>query len=322
MWAGLVAIADQGRTLAGLGSLDGATQTLPALYELPQSDFNDIITGNNGFAAGPGYDLVTGRGSPIANQLIPALAGVQSISGRIFQDNNGDGIFNTGDLSLAGVTVDLDASNGTLVQTTTTNAQGQYVFNSVPLGTYDIEQVLPVNEVQIPASQADVLTVASAAITGQNFADFPPVISDANNGDSDYLVLDATGTDLEIFSGSSAQGTPLYQVPLADLPSLTLNLSGADQTLDVDFSNGDPIPAGGITLNGDAAQTTTLNIIGQNPSQTFSMSDTQLTLAGGGTINYAPLGTLGVSNATVQYGGDFATIQQLDVNAGSTFIFG
>jgi hypothetical protein len=28
-------------------------------------DFHDIVAGNNGYPAGPGYDLVTGIGSPI-----------------------------------------------------------------------------------------------------------------------------------------------------------------------------------------------------------------------------------------------------------------
>jgi len=76
MWAGIIAIADQGRATAGLGSLDGATQTLPSLYKLPSSDFHDVTTGNNGYAAGKGYDLVTGRGTPVANTLVPGLAGV------------------------------------------------------------------------------------------------------------------------------------------------------------------------------------------------------------------------------------------------------
>jgi hypothetical protein len=76
MFAGLVAIADQGRALQGQSSLDGATQTLPTLYSLPESDFHDITTGSNGtYSATPGYDLVTGRGTPIANLLVPALAG-------------------------------------------------------------------------------------------------------------------------------------------------------------------------------------------------------------------------------------------------------
>lgn len=75
-WAGLIAIADQGRVQNGMGTLDGASETLPTLYALPSSDFHDITSGFNGKNAGPGYDLVTGRGSPIANLLVPDLAGV------------------------------------------------------------------------------------------------------------------------------------------------------------------------------------------------------------------------------------------------------
>ncbi len=78
-WAGLIAIADQGRALAGLGSLSGASQTLPDLYALPQSDFHDITTGTTtgtpNYSAGPGYDLATGRGSPIANLVVGGLIG-------------------------------------------------------------------------------------------------------------------------------------------------------------------------------------------------------------------------------------------------------
>ena len=78
-WASIVAIADQGRALAGLGSLDGATQALPAIYSLPTADFRDIVsgtsTGTPRYSAGPGYDLVTGRGSPVANAVITDLSG-------------------------------------------------------------------------------------------------------------------------------------------------------------------------------------------------------------------------------------------------------
>jgi subtilase family serine protease len=75
MWAGLVAIADQGRAAKGLKPLDGATGTLPALYSLPSTDFHDIASGSNAqYSATTGYDLVTGLGSPIANNLVPALA--------------------------------------------------------------------------------------------------------------------------------------------------------------------------------------------------------------------------------------------------------
>ena len=74
IWAGLIAIADQGRAVAGSTPLTGDTQTLPALYSLPAADFHDIVSGNNGDPAEPGYDLASGLGTPVANLLVPALA--------------------------------------------------------------------------------------------------------------------------------------------------------------------------------------------------------------------------------------------------------
>ena len=79
-WAGLIAIVNQERVDAGGTTLDGPTQTLPALYELYSdpakysSDFHDITSGYNVYPAGIGYDFVTGIGTPIANQLVPDLA--------------------------------------------------------------------------------------------------------------------------------------------------------------------------------------------------------------------------------------------------------
>jgi hypothetical protein len=73
MWAAVIAVADQGRVLAGEGTMDGATQTLPGLYALSSADFHDVTTGDNGFAAGVGYDLVTGRGTPIVNLVVNDL---------------------------------------------------------------------------------------------------------------------------------------------------------------------------------------------------------------------------------------------------------
>jgi hypothetical protein len=76
-WAGLLTIADQGRT-ASQGNL-GSTGTLAELYSLGSGStytnyFNDVTTGSAGAnSAGTGYDLATGFGSPKANALINAL---------------------------------------------------------------------------------------------------------------------------------------------------------------------------------------------------------------------------------------------------------
>jgi subtilase family serine protease len=82
VWAGIVAIADQyaGRHLGFIN---------PAIYQIGRSAryhraFHDVTKGNNtvqvgsvtvkGFDAGPGWDPVTGWGSPDAQVLIPLLA--------------------------------------------------------------------------------------------------------------------------------------------------------------------------------------------------------------------------------------------------------
>jgi subtilase family serine protease len=70
-WAALIALANQGRAQLGEGSLAHAVADL---YQVPYSDYHDITSGNNGFFnAAPGYDLVTGNGTPVANLLVPDL---------------------------------------------------------------------------------------------------------------------------------------------------------------------------------------------------------------------------------------------------------
>jgi len=85
-WAGLIALADQERGQLGLGSLN-QTQTQTEIYNLPASDFHDVVFGDNGYPAGPGYDFVTGRGSPIANRVIAGLAAPLTTSNRLLSFN-------------------------------------------------------------------------------------------------------------------------------------------------------------------------------------------------------------------------------------------
>jgi subtilase family serine protease len=82
LWAGVIALADQqaGRHLGFVN---------PALYAIARSGayhraFHDVVTGDNslvtpagvfaGYNAGPGWDPVTGWGSPDAQYLVPLLA--------------------------------------------------------------------------------------------------------------------------------------------------------------------------------------------------------------------------------------------------------
>ncbi len=53
------------------------TETQQALYSLPQSDYNVITSGFNGYTANAGYNLVTGLGTPVANLLVGDLVAYQ-----------------------------------------------------------------------------------------------------------------------------------------------------------------------------------------------------------------------------------------------------
>jgi hypothetical protein len=78
-WAALLAIADQA---AGQSGPLTSSQMLTRIYAAysttgPTYAFHDVTSGaNSSYSAGPGYDLVTGLGSPRANVVVAALAGV------------------------------------------------------------------------------------------------------------------------------------------------------------------------------------------------------------------------------------------------------
>jgi len=101
-WAGLVAIVNQGRAAAGESSLNSTTpaDTQQALYMLPQNDYNAITSGNNGYTASAGYNLVTGLGTPVANLLVPDLIAYQgagtTYSGSTVAPLQNSGLVNTG----------------------------------------------------------------------------------------------------------------------------------------------------------------------------------------------------------------------------------
>ncbi len=61
----------------------------------------------------------------------------RSVSGTIWNDGDRDGVVDTGEARLAGVTVEV-LSGTTVVATTTTDASGNYSFTGLASGTYDV----------------------------------------------------------------------------------------------------------------------------------------------------------------------------------------
>ena len=82
-WAGITALANQARAMLSKGPIGDLNPVLYSIYHSARyaTDFHDITVGNDqlvgstvGFAAGSGYDVASGIGSPIVDQLIVDLA--------------------------------------------------------------------------------------------------------------------------------------------------------------------------------------------------------------------------------------------------------
>jgi subtilase family serine protease len=82
-WAGITALANQARANLGKGPIGAINPTLYAIYHSARyaTDFHDITVGNNqevgtpiGYSAATGYDLPSGIGTPIVDQLVVDLA--------------------------------------------------------------------------------------------------------------------------------------------------------------------------------------------------------------------------------------------------------
>jgi hypothetical protein len=73
-WAAIIAIADQGRAIAGKGSLDGGTETLPTLYALAPGNYNPVSPVRRmRLTATATANTATGLGTPVGPNLISGL---------------------------------------------------------------------------------------------------------------------------------------------------------------------------------------------------------------------------------------------------------
>jgi subtilase family serine protease len=197
LWAGIIAITNQGRTLAGLTTLDGATQTLPMLYSLSSADFHDITSGNNGYAAGTGYDLVTGRGTPLVEKVVADLVGTGTVtnpvptigaltisSGEVVSGANitltASGVSEIGG-TITAVTFYRESNSTTGLQTAADTLVGTGVQNGsswtitlstsgLAAGTYTYYAVATDGSGVSSAASSTTLSVTVPAVTNDNFA--------------------------------------------------------------------------------------------------------------------------------------------------------
>ncbi len=187
--AGLMAIVNQGRTLNGQGTFNATNpqQALSALYSVPSGDFHDITTGTiyTGFfygvftgpvySAGPGYDEVTGLGTPVGNSLANDLAAYTGASTQLPSATTSLTVVSTAtqtvSFKLSGV--NYTAANASFGQSVTLTATvsagnasanaptGEVTFDAVPLfGGNDVV----LGTVNLPADGSGQATLTTTSV--------------------------------------------------------------------------------------------------------------------------------------------------------------
>ncbi len=261
-WAALIAIADQGRALAGLPSLDSASRTLPTIYALPTTgsilDLRDITSGNSSgpggsLPSGVGYDFVTGLGSPKVDlvgqdlPLIQGLVGLSNVSGEVFNDANGNGSLDNGESGLAGWTVYEDLNNNGVLDPITNNT---FTSSNVPKSIHST----PVTSTNVVSG----LTANIDKVTVTINVSFPI------DGDLTINLVSPNNTTVT-----------LYQVFGTGLTSgTTLSVSNFSNTT-FDDAAADPIGSNGLSYNGTFQPSTPLAaLFGSSPNGTWKLQIT------------------------------------------------
>ena len=219
-WAGLVAIADQLRSSQGLGSLDGPTETLPYLYALNAADFHDITSGNNGYPAGPGYNMVTGIGSPRADALVPDLASFSAPDLTVAATHSGN--FTQGDV---GDTYTITVGNAGNAATSGTVS----LVDSLPSGLTATAFSGPgwtTNLATLTATRNDALAA------GVSYPALTLTVNVAANAPTSVINTATVSGGGEVYAGGDTATDPTTIIQLVDL-SITSTHSGIFQQGDV-----------------------------------------------------------------------------------------
>jgi len=88
----------------------------------------------------------------------------------VFNDANGNGIQDSGEAALSGVTIQLKNNAGIVIATTTTDALGGYRFPNLPAGTYTITETDPTGFVSTTLNNVGINLTAGTTAT-VNFGD-------------------------------------------------------------------------------------------------------------------------------------------------------
>jgi hypothetical protein len=111
----------------------------------------------------------------------------------------------------------------------------------------------------------------------------------AENNVYRIVVDSADPSKADVFINNNTP-TPTYVATIAGLSQWTLDAVSGDQLI-VDFSNGNPLPAGGLRYTGLAGGGDGLTIVGTSAADTVFATATQITVNGAAAINFTNIAT-------------------------------
>jgi len=165
-----------GNYLLAFSLLDGHHFTLTGQGDETTDSDAEITSGRTAAFSIAADENITGWDAGMTANDSPERTGIR-IGDRIWLDTNKNGLQDEGEPGVPSATVNLLSDpSGTLVLTSLTDAEGQYVFENVPAGSYRLELLLPDNLVFTTAdaggddidSDADPATGRTAAFAVEN----------------------------------------------------------------------------------------------------------------------------------------------------------
>ncbi len=329
-WAGLIAVVNQGRVLAGAGTLDGPTETLPYLYAMPSADFNDIVSGSNGgYNAGSGYDEATGLGSPKANLLINDLANYGTASKFVITANPPASVIAGDRFAVAvaaensngnldpefngSVTISLssDPTGAALGGTLTVNAvRGEAVFDNLTIGVLGSGYQFTAKTANFPSLTTSKFSIISnptpwqgTYYPGPTDASLRAAINAAESNGFSSNVIELVNANY-LYSDSASGAIVVQNASSLASKTLTIVGVGAGSTV--------------IEPNGGGWQDRLFEIVGTTKAQTF-VNIEDLTITGGNARGGGVLGGVAALGGGILIDNAMVTLQHVSMLSNVAF---
>lgn len=238
-----------------IGDMLVSTGVYDLTVSVPASASNSMpVRFRIGNGAGEGGNSTTGE---VASGEAEDYIFLSSISDTVWADNDVDGIQDAGEPGFSNVTVRLLAADGTELQSTTTDTNGNYAFTNLPGGDYIVEFVSPsgCTFTQRDQGSDDTLDSDADPVTGRAPVTLYPNVDD-DSVDAGIAVLGTLGD--RVWKDDNSNG--VQKVSESGVSNVTVVLhdsSGSIVTGQVTDANGmymfTNLTAGSYTVRVDTA---------------------------------------------------------------------